>query len=241
MATATLKKKESLIKIKDIEVGDVFSEISHYTYVGPDATRGHVFNQIESGDTVYLAENYVLDLLSTADQWNKEVKVGKEDKLWTAKQIADAIKSRELPADHKVNVGDVRLKGIRTLFEGIYNSEVFAVSFKRQDTKKTVKELEVELAAQKIAAVAIIEKAKASKKSVAAAAAEAIAYVQKNPISDMTPGTSRELYGYKIQFTSRDGRYDCIDMHLPAPGNVRPVNINTLEWLVYKGIKYVVE
>ncbi len=71
--------------------------------------------------------------------------------------------------------------------------------------------------------------------------AAALKMVQENPISEYAPGEMRELRGYKVQFNSRDGRYDCIDMDLPKNDNVRPVNINTLQWLVYRGVKYVVE
>ena len=52
------------------------------------------------------------------------------------------------------------------------------------------------------------------------------------------------LRGYKIQFESRDGRYDCVDMDITKTdkeSGVRPVNINTIKYLIFDGVKYVVE
>ena len=51
----------------------------------------------------------------------------------------------------------------------------------------------------------------------------------------------RVLRGFKIQFESRDGRHDCIDMDIEDANNVRPVNINTIKWIILGGTKYVVE
>lgn len=42
-------------------------------------------------------------------------------------------------------------------------------------------------------------------------------------------GEDRILRGFKIQFESRDGRYNCIDMDIDGEDNIRPVNINTLK------------
>lgn len=47
--------------------------------------------------------------------------------------------------------------------------------------------------------------------------------------------------GFKIQFESRDGRYNCVDMDIEDNNNIRPVNINTIKWLIIGGTKYVVE
>jgi hypothetical protein len=170
--------------------------------------------------------------------------VGREDKFWTAKQVADWIadptNSKADVADYP-RVGDVRVKGIRTLFEEIHSTEVFGLCFQKQDKKLTKAELAKLRGAQEDAAIAMIEKAQKNSKSMKTAYAAAMKMVQENPISEYAPGEMRELRGYKVQFNSRDGRYDCIDMDLPKNDNVRPVNINTLQWLVYRGVKYVVE
>lgn len=57
-------------------------------------------------------------------------------------------------------------------------------------------------------------------------------------------GEDRVLRGYKIQFESRDGRYDCVDMDITKTdkeSGIRPVNILTIKWLIFNGVKYIVE
>lgn len=63
--------------------------------------------------------------------------------------------------------------GIRTIFEGIKSSEVFTVVFQKQDKAKTKKQYEAEREAQRQEAVALIDKAKKAKKSMA------VAYIKK--------------------------------------------------------------
>lgn len=201
-----------MIDLKDLKVGDIFSEESHYILkeVNKDSYK---FAHLESNLVVGLGKEYVSTLLKTANSYTKEVIVGKEDKK------------------------DGTL-GIRSIFENIHNSQVFTICFKKQDTAKTKKAIEAEKEAQISLAVETIEKAKKAKKSMAIAYAEAIKIVQNNPIMETIPGEPRVLTGYKLQFTSRDGRYDCMDMQIKEK---RPVNINTIEWLVYDGIKYTVK
>lgn len=65
-----------------------------------------------------------------------------------------------------------------------------------------------------------------------------------NPVLPYEEGEDRVLRGYKIQFESRDGRYNCIDMDIQQTdkeSGVRPVNINTIKYLIFDGVKYVVE
>lgn len=206
------------INIKEIAVGDVFSEESHYIVeeIGKDTIK---FKHTESGKSVTLGYGYVQDLLNTSDQYDKEVKVTKEDKK-------DGT------------------PGIRTIFEGIKSSEVFTVVFKKQDKAKTKKQYEAEREAQRQEAVALIDKAKKAKKSMAVACKEALEHIQNNPIKDFIEGEDRVLRGYKMQFVSRDGKYKCMDMDVvrgPKETGERLVNINTISQLVYNGVKYVVE
>jgi len=87
-----------------------------------------------------------------------------------------------------------------------------------------------------------IDRAQRNKTGVAKTASDELKKVQANPVIPYESGEMRELIGYKVQFTSRDGRYDCVDMNIPAgENNIRPVNINTLEWLVFEGVKYIVK
>lgn len=236
--TTKAPKKPVMVVLSDMSKGDIFSEISHYSYVGVDATRGHHFVHLESGENVYLTDNYTQHLLSSADQYNDEMLVGREDKYWTEKQINDAVKAGDYARAEAPRVGDLRLKGIRSIFEEIYNSEVMMLGFLKQDSKLSDKKLAEARNTQSAVAIAAIEAASKGKKGVAAAALEQIRLIQENPIMSIVPGEERILRGYKTQFTSRDGRYDCMDMDI---NEIRPVNINTLQWLVYKGTKYIVE
>lgn len=206
------------VNIKEIEVGDIFSEESHYV-VNKVAKDKVEFLHLESGKKVSLSNEYVANLLSTSDQYDNEVKVGKEDKK-------DGT------------------PGIRTIFENIKSSEVFTVVFKKQDKPKTKKAIEADKEAQRAKAVALIDEAKKAKKSMAIAYKEALEFIQNNPIKDYIEGEDRILRGYKMQFVSRDGKYRCMDMDITRTDKEtgeRLVNINTISQLIYNGIKYIVD
>lgn len=206
------------VNLREIEVGDIFSEESHYV-VKEVKSESVVFKHLESGKTVNLSNEYVYNMLNTSDQYEKEVKVTREDKK-------DGT------------------PGIRTIFEGIRSSEVFTVVFKKQDKAKTKKQFESEKEAQRMEATSIIDKAKRQKKSMATAYKEALEFVQSNPIKDYTEGEDRVLRGFKIQFVSRDGKYRCMDMGIEKTEKdtgERLVNINTISQLIYNGVKYTVE
>ena len=206
------------VNIKEIEVGDIFSEESHY--VVNKVVKDRVeFLHLESGKKVSLSNEYVANLLNTSDQYDKEVKVGREDKK-------DGT------------------PGIRTIFENIKSSEVFTVVFKKQDKPKTKKAIEAEKEAQRTEAVALIDKAKRAKKSMATAYKEALEFIQNNPVKDYIEGGDRILRGYKMQFVSRDGKYRCMDMDITRTDKEtgeRLVNINTISQLIYNGTKYIVD
>lgn len=109
---------------------------------------------------------------------------------------------------------------------------------------KTKKQYEAEREAQRQEAVALIDKAKKAKKSMAVAYKEALEHIQNNPIKDFIEGEDRVLRGYKMQFVSRDGKYKCLDMDIERNSKedgVRLVNINTIKQLIFNGVKYVVE
>lgn len=206
------------VNIKEIEVGDIFSEESHYV-VNKVANDKVEFLHLESGKKVSLSNEYVANLLNTSDQYDNEVKVGKEDKK-------DGT------------------PGIRTIFENIKSSEVFTVVFKKQDKPKTKKAIEAEKETQRAEAVALIDKAKKAKKSMATAYKEALEFIQNNPIKDYIEGEDRILRGYKMQFVSRDGKYRCMDMDITRTDKEtgeRLVNINTISQLIYNGTKYIVD
>lgn len=194
---------------------------------------------------VELTPTYVENLLKTGDTYTQVIEVGKEDKFWTAKQIM-AITSEELAQLKGIEpkVGDVRVKGIRTIWEELITPHVFTVCFKKADKDKTKKQFGIELENQQDYAISLIDKAKKDKKSMAEAYKIALKHVQDNPVLDYIPGEERVLRGYKIQFTSRDGKYDCVDIDIEIKGTesaVRPVNINTISYLIFNDVKYVVK
>lgn len=228
----------SKINLNEIEVGDIFSEISHYVVLSKD-TKNITVKHLKSNEKVELSTKYI-QLLSSADQYSKEVIVGKEDKHWTAKQIADAVKKGEIKID-EVKVGDLRQKGIRRLFEEIHSQTVFTVCFQKADKKRSAKELNDLKEKQLTEAFEKVEKAYSGKRGVKNAALEILKEVQNNPISEVILGEDRVLRGYKVQFNSIDGKYDCVDMDIVTGDNRRPVNILTIKYLVVDDVKYVVE
>lgn len=206
------------VNVSEIQVGDVFSEESHYTVksIGKDSI---VFIHLESGEEVKLSISYVQGLLNTSDQFHETKEVTREDKK-------DGT------------------PGIRTIFESIKSSEVFTVVFKKQDKPKTKKQINEEREAQREKAIELIDKAKKQKKSMAVAYKTALEYIQDNPILDYVEGEERVLRGFKLQFTSRDGKYKCLDMDIERTSKEtgeRLVNINTIEQLIYNGIRYIVK
>lgn len=206
------------VNVSEIRVGDVFSEESHYTVksIGKDSI---VFIHLESGKEVKLSISYVQGLLNTSDQFHETKEVTREDKK-------DGT------------------PGIRTIFESIKSSEVFTVVFKKQDKPKTKKQINEEREAQREKAIELIDKAKKQKKSMAVAYKTALEYIQDNPILDYVEGEERVLRGFKLQFVSRDGKYRCLDMDIERTSKEtgeRLVNINTIEQLIYNGVKYIVK
>lgn len=201
--------------IKEFQVGDVLSESSHYKVInkfGNDTMLIH----LESGDTVHINKMYIEKYLTSADEIIEVVKVTREDKR------------------------DGTL-GIRSIFENIHSDQAFTVCFKKQDKPKAQKKLNAEIATLISDFSNEIDTIQKSKKGVAEAAKKFAEELIKNPILPYEEGEDRVLRGFKIQFESRDGRYNCVDVDLPTSDNVRPVNINTIQWLIIDGKKYVVE
>jgi hypothetical protein len=231
-----MNTEKKLIKLDEIEVGDVFSEESHYVYVGKNQ-NAYQFKHLESNQVVNLDSKYVSELLTTADQYDEEVVVGREDKLWTTKQIEEAKKKGQLEADANVREGDLKLKGIRSIWSDIHTTKVFSVCFDKKGkelSKKafnTAKEKQIESALQMIGSGKVTM-------------ADALKQIQDNPVLQIEKGEERVLRGYKVQFASINGFYDVVDMDILDDGkgaNLRKVNINEIKWLVIDNVKYVVE
>lgn len=201
--------------VKNFKVGDVLSESSHYVVTGIYG-NDTVLKHQESGDSVHINKMYIEKYLESADEVINEVKVTKEDKK------------------------DGTL-GIRSIFESIHGTQVFTVYFKKQDTPKSQKKLNAEIATLISDFSNEIDTIQKSKKGVADAAKRFAEELITHPILPYEEGEDRVLRGFKIQFESRDGRYNCVDMDIEDNNNIRPVNINTIKWLIIGGTKYVVE
>lgn len=223
------------INLNEIETGDVFSEESHYVYLGQENGKRQ-FKHLESGQKVNLDDRYVAELLQTADQYTEEVEVGVEDKHWTQKQIDEAKKKGLLEIDSTVREGDVKLKGIRSLWTDIHSTQVFSVCFNKKGKELTKKAYNAAKEAQIAHALTNISSGKVTLE-------EAFKEIQENPIFPTEKGEERVLRGYKVQFSSTNGFYDVIDMDIEDDGkgsNLRKVNINEINWLVVRGVKYIV-
>lgn len=205
-------------KIQELKEGAVISESSHYivkSIAGSTARLTHY----ESGEEVQIGLSYLKNYTNSADLFDATVKVTKEDKK------------------------DGTL-GIRSIWEGIHSGQVFTVCFKKQDKPKSKKKLNEEIDHLVNQFSEDIDKVKANKKGVAERAKQLITELVREPILPYEEGEERVLRGYKIQFESRDGRYDCVDMDITKTdkeSGVRPVNINTIKYLIFDGVKYVVE
>ena len=201
---------------KEIKQGDILSESSHYR-VKNILGSSVILEHFESKNEVAINKDYLHNFCNTADSYITEIKVTKEDKK------------------------DGTL-GIRSIWENIYNNKVFTVCFKKQDTKKSNKQFTTEVNALAEQMCKEIDQVKASKKGVADWAKKTLHALMSNPIPKIVEGEDRVLRGYKIQFESRDGKYQCIDMDIEDPeNNVRLVNINTIKWLIIDNIKYIVQ
>ena len=205
-------------KINQLKKGSIISESSHYiveNILGSTATLTH----FESGQQVQISTSYLENHTNSADLYNQEFKVGKEDKK------------------------DGTL-GIRSIWENIHYVKVFTVCFKKQDKPKSQKKLNAEISSLIESFSNEIDNVKNNKKGVANCAKQLIEELVKNPILPYEEGEERVLRGYKIQFSSRDGRYNCVDMDITRTdkeSGIRPVNIKTIKWLILDGIKYTVE
>lgn len=205
-------------QINQLKQGSIISESSHYI-VNKVSGSNAWLTHFESGEEVQIGMSYLKNYTNSADLFETTVKVTKEDKK------------------------DGTL-GIRSIWENIHSGQVFTVCFKKQDKPKSKTKLNKEIEALSQMLVEEIDRVKAQKKGVADTAKKFINELIKHPILPYEEGEDRVLRGYKIQFESRDGRYDCVDMDITKTdkeSGVRPVNINTIKYLIFDGVKYVVE
>lgn len=205
-------------KVSQLKEGSVISESSHYIINRLSGSTVYL-THFESGEEVQIGIDYLKSYTNSADLYTTEVKVTKEDKK-------DGT------------------PGIRTIFEGIHSGQVFTVCFKKQDKPKSNKQFKNEVDELAAKVCQEIDRIKASKKGIADWAKKTLYALMSNPIPKVVEGEDRVLRGYKVQFESRDGRYNCVDMDIQRTdkeNGIRPVNILTIKWLIYNGVKYTVE
>lgn len=205
-------------KINELKEGSVISESSHYIVKGIAGSTARL-THYESGEEVQIGLSYLKNYTNSADLYDTTVKVTKEDKK------------------------DGTL-GIRSIWENIHSSQVFTVCFKKQDKPKSKRKLQEEIDTIIEQFSNSIDTVKNNKKGVANAAKNLVTELVNNPILPYEEGEERVLRGYKIQFESRDGRYNCVDMDIERTekeNGIRPVNILTIKWLIFNGVKYIVE
>ena len=205
-------------QINQLKQGSIISESSHYI-VNRVSGSSAWLTHFESGEEVQIGMSYLKNYTNSADLFETTVKVTKEDKK------------------------DGTL-GIRSIWENIHSGQVFTVCFKKQDKPKSKKKLQEEIDAIVEQFSNSINTVKNNKKGVANAAKNLVTELVNNPVLPYEEGEDRVLRGYKIQFESRDGRYNCVDMDIQQTdkeSGVRPVNINTIKYLIFDGVKYVVE
>lgn len=205
-------------KISQLEKGSVISESSHYIVDRVAGSTVHL-KHFESGEDVQIGISYLKNYTNSADLYDTTVEVTKEDKK------------------------DGTL-GIRSIWENIHSGQVFTVCFKKQDKPKSKRKLQEEIDAIVEQFSNSIDTVKNNKKGVANAAKNLVTELVNNPVLPYEEGEDRVLRGYKSQFESRDGRYNCVDMDIvrtDKESGIRPVNINTIKWLIFNGVKYIVK
>lgn len=205
-------------QINQLKQGSIISESSHYIVNRVSGSTAWL-THFESGEEVQIGMSYLKNYTNSADLFETTVKVTKEDKK------------------------DGTL-GIRSIWENIHSGQVFTVCFKKQDKPKSRRKLQEEIDTIVEQFSNSIDAVKNSKKGVANAAKNLVTELVNNPVLPYEEGEDRVLRGYKIQFESRDDRYNCIDMDIQQTdkeSGIRPVNINTIKYLIFDGVKYVVE
>jgi len=218
-----------MVNIQDIQPLDLFCELSYFSVVKVNPTSV-TFKHLGTGKEVDLGNDYVSQILTSADSYITSEVVGIEDKLWTQKQLDDAKNTTN-------KVGEVRVPGMKSIWDSI-GSKVFRVSFikKGKELSKTAYNKAIQ---EKLTdATYVLEKAKSSKKGVTTVALELLEDLIRNPIVSTVAGEERVLRGWKLQHESLDGQYAVMDSDLMEK---RVVNLNTIKWIIVDGVKYIKE
>lgn len=222
-----------MINISELKTGDVFSETAYFILKQKNKDTC-TFTHYKTQKEVSLSNHYVSELLNSADVFDKVEQVGLLDKVFTEKQV------KEYKGSDTPQVGDLKQKGIRTIFSEI-GTQVFTCCFVKKGKELSKVAYEKKIREVLEDSLTVIGQAAIGKKGVAKTAAEVVEDLIRNPITNYEKGEDRVLRGFKVQFESNDGFYQVVDLDITSGDNKRLVNLNTIKWLVVGGVKYIVE
>lgn len=227
----------------------IYSELSRYRESGLDSAGTVKMLHLESGDVVGISREYIENYMIPASHFTQTETVGQKDKLWTEGQVNAELdkltfslkataaeiaeQARKVPKP-----GDVRVKGIRTIFREIPIGEVFTVVFRKAPTQKSQRAYQMEIEERVEKAKENLERIQRNKEGVLAAALDELKKAYLSPVLKQTPGPLRSLVGYKLSNGTDTSHYLCLDCEIRER---RLVNITTIESLITRGVKYEVE
>lgn len=244
------------MELQKLNKDEFLSEISHYKVknnekLSPNFNDTIEITNLSTGENVGIGSRYIQQYCISAEQYDEIIKVGKEDKYWTKGQVntwisnylqSHAVDNNFVALEEFANevprVGDLKLEGIRSVFQNIRDQTAFTVWFYKVDNKKTKKAYNEEVEARVQSFLEPVLKAKASKKSMEDAVRAGVKELIENPVLDYIPGELRKMICYKKDFSSRDGNYKVFDLEKQSIGSV---NIKTIQSIVINGKKYELE
>lgn len=223
----------------DLRPGDFLTEISSYTVKTVDKDKTVLIHG-ESRKEVTIAKNYVELYMIPADQYTSEVIVGKEDTYWTEKQIQEAI-AKGVPNASNLREGDLKAKGIRSIFLDYPLRTACAVCFFKKDKPLSAKAYEKAIEDKIAQDLQEITNGNKSLKDV-------LAESNKKPVLNYIPGEERVMIGYKISNFSQTSDYKFMDVKVPNPSSPggfdhieKSIDLSTIKWMVADGIKYILK
>jgi hypothetical protein len=122
-------------------------------------------------------------------------------------------------------------------FSDVENEKLFCVCFTTKDDVLSEKKFnkEVELIRSKFKET--VNEAQKNKKGVYKTALEAFDEAIASFPQQITKGYDRVLKGYKVDDRG-NGTFLCKDLEIDE---LRNVNVNTIKWLIYDNVKYIVK
>lgn len=228
-----------MIDYNDIRVGDFFTEVGAYQVIETKPESIKVLD-LRNGAQVTLSRAYVEASLTSAEQYQQEVFVGKEDTFWTAKKIEAAVASGKIAAG-SVKIGDLETTGIRSIFMSIPTGVAITCCFRKKDTLLSEKAYQNKLSS-------LVETVKSEVMSGTLTLPQALTNCLENPVSRVIPGEMRVMCGYKKEMTSPTSDYTFCDVRIVDASSPtgfksenRTVDLSTMQWIIFNGTKYTVK